>query len=69
MGHWEDLYHEIHKDLEKYGLQKEYNTQLEKMNHQDKHQYTESRDRMRYAYDKVFGEYQKNKKVKTKSKN
>jgi hypothetical protein len=68
MGNWEDLFYEIHEDIEKYGLRKEYNAQLEKMNGQEKHQYKEARDRMRYAYDKVIAEYhKKNNKVKSKT--
>ena len=31
MGHWEDLHYEIHENLQKYGLQKEYRIQLETM--------------------------------------
>jgi len=38
---------------ENLGLKKEFDAQLTKMRHQDKHKYKEVRDRWQYAYNKV----------------
>ena len=54
MGHYEDLWYEIAEDINTKGLKKEFEAQLEKMNHQPKHQYKESRDRWSYAHNKVL---------------
>jgi len=62
MGHWEDFWWETHKQLEELGLQKKFNVQLEKMSSQEKHQYKDSRERWRYALDKVLKEHRKPKK-------
>ena len=53
MGHWEDVFWEVTKSIKEKGLQKEYDDQLEKMKHQDKHKYKETRERFQYAHDKV----------------
>ena len=63
MGHWEDFWWETHKQLDELGLEKEFNVQLEKMRSQEKHQYKDSRERWRYALDKVIKGYRKSKKV------
>ena len=54
MGHYEDFWHEITESVEKNGLRKEFNAQFKKMNGQDKHKYKDTRDRWRYALDKVI---------------
>jgi len=61
MGHYEDLWYDIHTSLEKYGLQREFDAQLEKMNNQDKHRYKDSRSRWSYAHEKVIKQYNKKK--------
>lgn len=53
MGHYEDLWYEIHDDIKKRGLNKEFDAQLEKMRSQDKHKHKEVRDRWSYAHSKV----------------
>ena len=53
MGHYEDLWYEIHDDIKNKGLNKEFEAQLEKMRSQDKHKYKEVRDRWCYAHNKV----------------
>ncbi len=59
MGHYEDLWYDIHESLEKHGLQKEFDAQLEKMNSQDKHRYKDSRARWSYAHEKVIKQIKK----------
>tara|TARA_R100000008_G_C3536087_1_gene142081 strand:+ start:556 stop:735 length:180 start_codon:yes stop_codon:yes gene_type:complete len=58
MGHWEDFWYHITESIEKKGLKKEFDAQLEKMDTQDKHRYKDTRSRWEYAYNKVI----KNKK-------
>jgi|TARA_R100000664_G_C2711677_1_gene108236 hypothetical protein len=53
MGHYEDFWYLITEEIKQEGLQKEFDAQLEKMSHQDKHRYKETRDRWSYALDKV----------------
>jgi len=53
MGHYEDLWYEITESITSRGLKKEFNSQLEKMDQQDKHKYKESRERWSYAHNKV----------------
>jgi len=53
MGHYEDLWWEITESIVNKGLKKEFDAQLEKMNHQTKHQYKDSRQRWHYAHEKV----------------
>ena len=53
MGHYEDFWYEITESIEKSGLRKEFDAQLTKMRHQDKHRYKEVKDRWQYAYNKV----------------
>tara|TARA_R110002167_G_scaffold360580_1_gene578294 strand:- start:890 stop:1075 length:186 start_codon:yes stop_codon:yes gene_type:complete len=53
MGHYEDEFYEIYDKIEQLGLRKEYNVQMQKMLSQDKHRFKETKDRMRYACNKV----------------
>ena len=53
MGHWEDIFWEVTESINKKGLKKEFDAQLEKMKHQDKHKHKETRDKWQYAHDKV----------------
>ena len=53
MGHYEDFWWEITESIDKLGLKKEFDAQLNKMRSQDKHKYKESRARWEYAYNKV----------------
>jgi len=53
MGHYEDEFYEIYDKIEQLGIRKEYNKQMQKMMSQDKHRFKETKDRMRYAFDKV----------------
>tara|TARA_R110001592_G_scaffold71107_3_gene217629 strand:- start:15242 stop:15424 length:183 start_codon:yes stop_codon:yes gene_type:complete len=59
MGQYEDLYYDISESIDKKGLRKEFQAQLEKMRNQDKHKYKEVRDKWSYAYEKVLTEYNK----------
>ncbi|MDA7491847.1 hypothetical protein N8447_00495 [bacterium] len=54
MGHYEDLWYEIHADIRDKGLNKEFESQLKKMRSQDKHKHKEVRDRWSYAHNKVI---------------
>ncbi len=51
---YEDLFWEIHQEMEKKGLRKEFDAQLKKMKGQEKHKYKETRDNWDYAYHKVL---------------
>jgi len=53
MGMYEDDFYEIYNIIERHGLRKEYNIQMQKMNSQDKHKHKEIKDQMRYACEKV----------------
>ena len=57
MGHYEDFWWEITESINSKGLKKEFDAQLEKMNHQDKHQYKDTRDRWTYAHNKVIKKF------------
>ena len=65
MGHYEDIFYQITESINNLGLRKQFDDQLEKMRHQDKHRYKETRDRWDYAYNKVIKKYEnkRNKKV------
>tara|TARA_R110000851_G_scaffold256971_1_gene409475 strand:+ start:740 stop:940 length:201 start_codon:yes stop_codon:yes gene_type:complete len=54
MGHWEDFWWDTHKQLDELGLRTKFDEQLKKMRYQDKHQYMESKERWRYALEKVI---------------
>ncbi len=54
MGHYEDFWYEITESIEKHGIRKEFDKQLEKMRGQEKHKYTETRARWEYAFQKVL---------------
>ena len=71
MGHYEDLWYEITESIKSKGLRKEFDAQLEKMSHQDKHRYKDTRSRWEYAYNKVIkNETKRNQKIqKTQSNN
>ena len=64
MGHYEDLWYEIHDDINNRGLNKEFDAQLEKMRSQDKHRHKDSRDRWSYAHNKVVVLSQKKLSIK-----
>jgi|TARA_B100001778_G_C18212199_1_gene460585 hypothetical protein len=53
MGHYEDFWWEITESINNKGLKKEFDAQLKKMHHQDKHRYKDTRDRWTYAHNKV----------------
>ena len=53
MGHWEDFWWDITESIDREGIRKEFDAQLEKMNSQDKHRFKDTRDRWEYAYNKV----------------
>ena len=53
MGHYEDFYYYITEDIKTKGLRREFDAQLKKMSHQDKHMYKDTRDLWEYAHKKV----------------
>ena len=57
---WEDFWWDITESIDREGIRKEFDAQLEKMNSQDKHLFKDTRDRWEYEYNKVI----KNKKNK-----
>tara|TARA_R110000823_G_scaffold106218_3_gene224741 strand:- start:752 stop:943 length:192 start_codon:yes stop_codon:yes gene_type:complete len=63
MGMYEDEFHEIYDTIERNGLRKEYDTQMQKMNTQGKHKHKEIKDQMRYACDKVVNKLKEDKKL------
>lgn len=58
---YEDLFYEIATTIDKEGLRKQFEAQLDKMKSQDKHRYKETRDRWEYAYKKVIQQHGKKK--------
>tara|TARA_R110000737_G_scaffold349021_1_gene384232 strand:+ start:1190 stop:1393 length:204 start_codon:yes stop_codon:yes gene_type:complete len=63
MGHYEDIFYEVYNTIAKHGLEKEYTQQLAKMKTQDHHKYSETRDRMQYACDKVVSLHKQSKSI------
>ena len=49
----EDFWWDTHNELKKLGLQKKFNKQIEKMKHQEKHRYNDTREQWMYALEKV----------------
>ena len=66
MGNWEDFWWETHNEVQELGLKKEFDTQLKKMETQDKHRYKDTRARWEYAKSKVI---QKQNEKNEKNKN
>lgn len=50
---WDDVYVEIYDEMNNLNIKKEFDEQLKKMHLQEKHKYTETRERWKYAADKV----------------
>ena len=50
---YEDLYWDIHYEMEELKLQKQFNAQLKLMETQDHHRYKETQDKWKYASNKV----------------
>ena len=50
MGHQEDFWYEITESINNRGLKEEFDTQLKKMQYQDKHRYKNTRDKWDYAH-------------------
>ena len=59
MGHWEDFWCTVTEEVNKKGLKKEFDAQLEKMGGQSKWQYADTRSRWDYARTKVINESEK----------
>ena len=49
----EDFWWDTHNELEKLGLQKKFNKQIEKMKHQEKHKYKDVCERWEYALKRI----------------
>ena len=56
---WEDFWWETHNEIKELGLKEDFDAQLKKMDNQDKHKYKDTRDKWRYALDKVKKERSK----------
>jgi len=54
MGHYEDLWYEIHESIEREGLRKQFNAQLKKMDEQAEHRHKDTREKWSYAHGKVL---------------
>ena len=61
---WEDFWWDVTEDIKNKGLQKEFDAQLKKMSHQDKHKYKDTRDKWAYAWSKVTSSYKESKPSK-----
>jgi len=59
MGHYEDFFVEMTQSLDEQGLRNKFDSQLQKMRYQDKHQNKDIRDKWRYAFEKVICEKSK----------
>ena len=49
----EDFWWDVHNELQKLDLQKQFDEQVKKMKHQEKHQYKDARQVWEYALEKV----------------
>jgi hypothetical protein len=56
---YEDLYYEIHEQMEKLGLRKKFDKELEKLRNDPKWKYKEVRDRWETARTTVITKYNK----------
>tara|TARA_B110000858_G_scaffold181569_1_gene220140 strand:+ start:969 stop:1154 length:186 start_codon:yes stop_codon:yes gene_type:complete len=56
---WDDIFFEIHDNIEKLGLKKQFDEQLKKMKKQQHWKHIETRDQWKYANDKVTRKYGK----------
>ena len=61
MGHYEDFWWEITESIDKLGLKKEFDAQLNKMRSQDKHKYKDMNVRERI---RTTAQILKNRKYK-----
>ena len=50
---YEDIYWEVHHEMEELKLQKQFDAQLKLMETQDHHRYKDTRDKWAYASEKV----------------
>ena len=57
---YEDFWWDTHNEIERLGLRKKFDKQVEKMKYQEKHKYKDTRSRWAYALEKV----KKNKSLK-----
>ena len=64
----EDFWWDAHNTIKEFKLQRKFDKQLKKMEHQEKHQYKDTRDKWAYALSKVVNEYQEKQNKKKKSK-
>ena len=53
MGHYEDFWWEITESIDKLGLKKEFDAQLNKMRSQDKHKYKTACESWEYALRRI----------------
>ena len=56
MGHYEDFFVEMTQSLDEKGLRGQFDSQLEKMRYQEKHQSKDIRDKWRYAFEKIISD-------------
>jgi len=65
MGMYEDSFYEVFNKIESLGLREEYDTQMKKMQQQDKHKWLDTKSRMQYCCDKVV---ERSKKIKNEKR-
>jgi len=56
MGHYEDFFIEMTQSLDEKGLRGKFDSQLQKMKYQEKHQSKDIRDKWRYAFEKIISD-------------
>ena len=59
MGQYEDLFYEIYEEVRNNNLSDEFNTQLSKMEFQDKHRHKSVKEKWEYALNRIKDNIQK----------
>lgn len=54
MGQYEDLFYEIYDEVNSSNLTEEFNTQIYKMEFQDKHRHKSVKEKWEYAFNKII---------------
>ena len=50
---YEDFWWDVHNEIKKLGLKKQFDKQIKKMSTQEKHKHKDTRDRWEYAINKI----------------
>ena len=59
MGHSEDLFYDIKKEIKEYNLQSEFNGELKGLSFEEKFRYSGVRDLWNEAFNRVMRNYKK----------